>query len=336
MATPDQELVCITGASGYVGSHITKVLIERGYRVRALVRDTTDAAKVDHLKKMGDLELAQADLTREGSFDEPAKGCDLVVHAASAARFTAKDPQRDIVDVAVLGTRNVIRGVLSSGTVRSVVQTSSIAAIGSDDKPPDHVFTETDWNTTATLERSPYYLSKTLAEREAASLCDGSFSLTAINPGIIYGPVIARVHLRSSPALVRAMMQRKMPGSPRICMPLVDVRDVAEAHALALEHPDPSPRYVCVAETLWTVDVARILASHFPHLRVPTRQMPDLLTYLGALLDKRLSFSMLRHSLGRFHRFSSQRIKDELGLSFRPVTETIRDTASSILENNWL
>ncbi len=330
-------LVAVTGASGYVGAHIVKALLERGHSVRALVRDAADPARTDHLSAMGDVEILSADLTHPGSFDDAARGCDAVVHAASATRLAARDPQREIVDVALGATRTVLEGAARSSTVKRVVQTSSVAAIVDATIPDSHVFTEDDWNESSTLEHEPYYLSKTLAEREARTICEksGAFDLVSINPGFILGPVLARIHLRSSPAIVRQMLRGKVPGSPRISMPLVDVRDVAEAHVLALEAGKPSPRYICNATTIWTHEIAQTLAARFAGRKISTRRIPDFMAWVGAFFSKQLSFHFLRTSLGRFRTVSGKRLTSELGLTYHPAEESIMDCATSIIDGGW-
>jgi len=337
MAGANKMLVAVTGASGYVGSHIVRALIEHGHGVRAVVRDASDPARTDHLKALGTLELASADLTREGSFDEAARACDAVVHAASSTRLTARDPQREIVDVAVGATRNVLEGAARSQSVRRVVQTSSVAAVVDAGRPDSHTFTEEDWNESSSLEHEPYDLSKTLAEREARRIGDrtDAFTLVSINPGFVLGPVLARIHLRSSPALVRQMLRGRVPGSPRIGLPLVDVRDVAEAHVLALEAGSPSPRYICNATTIWTHDVARTLAARFPDRKISTRRIPDVMAWVGAFFSKQLSFHFLRTNLGRFRTISGERLTSELGLAYRSAEDSIVDCATSIVDGGW-
>jgi dihydroflavonol-4-reductase len=332
--------VCVTGASGFIGTHVVRALAARGHRVRAVVRDTGDAEKTAPLRALPGVELAGADITREGSLDPAVAGCDAVVHAASAVRLTARDPQREIVDVAVGGTRNVLRAAERAGTVRRLVLTSSIAAISDPERPPGHVYTEADWNESATVETAPYDLSKVLAEREAAAFCAAlpagrRIELTAIHPTMVVGPVLSKVHLRSSPTLVRNLLEGKLPGVPLLSFGFVDVRDVAEAHARALEVDRPSARYICSHEVWWLRDVAAILRRHFPGERVPRLLIPSPLMFLVPLFEKRVTYSFLRKHLGRWKQYSNERIRAELGITFRPVEESLVDTARSILEAGW-
>ena len=337
--------VCVTGASGYIGAHVVRQLLRAGHRVRATVRDPGDENKTAHLRAMtqesesqGELELVGADLMRAGSFDQAVAGCEWVCHAASPVQLMARDPQREIVDVAVTGTENVLQSVRRAGTVRRVVITSSIAAVAGVPTPDDHLFTEADWNESASLA-DPYPLSKTLAERRAWEIQRGlpeeeRFELVTINPSYVLGPLLARVHARSSPSLVRSIMRGNPPGCPRIFLNIVDGRDVALAHLRALERPGASGRYIACNRGLWIREMARTLAPSFPGHPIRTRGLPDMLVYVGALFDKRLTWSWLRRNLGRRIRFDGTRLQRELGLEYRPLEQTLLDTARSMVEHN--
>ena len=313
-------LVCVTGASGYVGSHIVRELLERGYRVRATVRDIADEGKVGHLRHLvpdatDRLSLHRADLMVPGEFDRIIDGCEYVCHAASSVMLSAKDPQREIIDISLEGTKNVFASIAKAKSVKRVVHTSSIAAITNNAHRPDHIYTENDWASDLTVKNSPYGLSKVLAERAAwAAERDGHFSLVAINPVFVLGPVYSRVHARSSPSMIRDCLRRKMPGAPRLRMAIVDVRDVATAHVNALENENASGRYILYNDGRWMKDVATAIKNRFPQYKVRARQLPDIVLYAGSLFDKRLSFSFLRASLGRVSRIDGTKVTRELGV----------------------
>ena len=103
------QLIAVTGANGYIGSHVVKQLLLRGYRVRAIVRDPSNNAKVSHLKSLSPqdhLELAKGDLNEE-DYKRAFAGCSAVLHVASPYIYSAEDPDRDIVQPAVAGTRHL-------------------------------------------------------------------------------------------------------------------------------------------------------------------------------------------------------------------------------------
>jgi dihydroflavonol-4-reductase len=334
------RLVCVTGASGYVGSHVVRTLLERGCRVRAAVRDASDEARSAHLSAMGDVELVSADLTRGDGIARMLDGCEMLVHAASSVRLTARDPLSQIVEPAMAITRNVI-GAAARASLRRVVVTSSVSAVVDDTRPEGYTHAERDWNEHASLERDPYPLSKVRAEREARRLRDAlpedeRFELVAVCPSYVQGPALARIHLRSSPSLVRHMLRGKMPAVPRLSLNVVDVRDVAEAHVRALEVDGPAERYLCSNEDIWLRDMGRVLAERFPDHPVPRRELPDVLAYVAALFARQVSVHYLRTNLGRRRSLDNSRVRRELGLSLRPAEESIVETARSIIDNGWL
>lgn len=226
MATK-KGVVLVTGASGFIAGSVVRLLQDRGYTVRGTVRSLRDQSRVGHLKELfPDLQLYEADLLTEGTFDEAAKGADYVMHTASPFQLTVSDPQRDLIDPALQGTLNVLRAAARSGTVKRVVVTSSCAAVASQAVPPDdkvlldsslacwlvfegwtqpadvdgtcaqQVWTEEDWNTDSTLENAPYRLSKSLAEKAAWDFVNegegkGKFDLAVVNPSFVLGPPLS-------------------------------------------------------------------------------------------------------------------------------------------------
>ena len=111
-----EGLVTVTGASGFIGSHIVANLLARGRTVRATVRDSSDPIRVDHLKALamadgGSLEIVEMDLFDAASVNAAIAGCTDLIHTAAAVRISAKDPQRQIVDPSVIGTQNVVAAI---------------------------------------------------------------------------------------------------------------------------------------------------------------------------------------------------------------------------------
>jgi len=138
--------IAVTGASGFIGAEVVRVLLDRGHTVHGTVRDLENDQKttpVNALEGAKDrLRLFEADLLDGDSFDETFNGCDIVMHVASPYVIDVEDAQRDLVDPAVHGTRAVLLAAAHCGA-RRVVLTSSSAAIT--DEPEDRLYTEADW-----------------------------------------------------------------------------------------------------------------------------------------------------------------------------------------------
>ncbi len=157
----------VTGATGFVALEVVKQLLEKGYNVRATVRSAADHSKTATLQALGSafpgkLELFEADLLSPGSFDGAISGADYVFHVASPFRIDVEDPQRDLIDPAVQGTRNVLASVVKNkNTVRRTVITSSVAAVhgGKSKVPPTNgaLYTEEDFNKSSTVDNGEAY-----------------------------------------------------------------------------------------------------------------------------------------------------------------------------------
>ena len=179
MSQQNEKLVCVTGASGFIASHLVKILLERGYTVHGTVRSTSNATKTQHLLNLPGaadrLKLFEADLLQEGSFDTAVAGCSVVFHTASPF-FINGGTEENLVVPAVQGTTNVLDSVAKAGDATRVVLTSSTASVyvNYGAQPADYIYTEADWSNEdlARANGGWYFVSKTAAERAAWSFVE--------------------------------------------------------------------------------------------------------------------------------------------------------------------
>jgi dihydroflavonol-4-reductase len=331
--------VCVTGAAGFVASWLVRELLEKGVLVRGTVRRVASA---DHLRALPGaverLELVEADLTVPGSFEPAVRGCAVVFHTASPYVIQVDNPQRDLVDPAVNGTLDVLRACAKAGGVSRVVLTSSMAAV-TDEPDSSQVLTEADWNEKSTLQRNPYYLSKTMAERAAWTFMERespSFDLVAMNPFMIMGPSLGP-GLNVSNKIVADLVNGVYPGILSITWGIVDVRDVAHAHVRAAEVQAAQGRYLLVQEppvSMRTMVGWLREAGYGDGTKLPSRAMDNafgnLLVKLNSYMQPPGVASYLRTHIGRVPRYDAGKARRDLGLTLRPTRETVLDTARDL------
>ncbi|MGW9205704.1 NAD-dependent epimerase/dehydratase family protein [Embleya sp. NPDC055664] len=329
--------VLVTGATGYVAGWIVKGLLDAGATVHAAVRDPGNTGKVRHLLDAagaapGALRLFASDLLRDGSYAPAMQECRIVIHTASPFVRVVRDPQRDLVDPAVRGTRNVLGTADTVPGVERVVLTSSIAAMIGDAQDivhlPGRIVTEEVWNTTSSLTREPYSYSKTLAEQEAWRIAEAQdrWRLVVINPGLVVGPALNPDPTSESFTIARQMAGAAVRfGAPRVALAVVDVREVAYAHLAAAFLPDAQGRHLVVAESTDTVDLGRrLLPAYGSRYALPRRALPKSVAVAvapAAGLDR----AYLRRNIGFHLRADTTRSRRALGVRYRPAQESIED-----------
>jgi len=290
------KTVCVTGASGYIATELIKQLLDKGYTVHGTVRNLTDDNKVKHLKDLfPTLKLFEADLLKEGSFDKAIEGVSYVAHVASPFQTSVEDPQKDLIDPAVSGTKNVLASVAKFNTVKRVVVTSSVAAIASETPKEGQVFSETDWNTTSTIENNPYRLSKTLAEKEVWAWAEQhpKVGVVTILPAFVVGPPLSDRTDATSIKIIKALLDgtdKKNGGTAPAAFAVVDVRDVAKAHVEALEKEQASGRYlVCTTYGVPRIEMANALRKEFPDWPIPEQTKGEIKVVPKQNVDRTLN-----------------------------------------------
>jgi len=269
---PSETVVSVTGGSGFIAAHIIKLLLEKGYNVVAIVRDLSNEAKVAHLKKFpqkpGQLTFRQANI-EDGTYGDVLKGSHILIHTATPYKYTADDPQKEIIDPAIKGTEDAIKAALDNG-IRRVVITSSGGAIFSFPITQVHTYTDKDWNKISNLQNNPYFYSKRLAEEAAWNLYEkhkDTLELVVVNPFYVLGPILSS-SINSSLSRIKGFLLNEaqvMPGKVGV----VDVRDVAAAHVIAAEHPQAvGKRLLTCGEIVSWKHIADSIKKDFPQYPV--------------------------------------------------------------------
>ncbi len=334
------ELVLVTGGSGFLGGHCVLALLNAGYRVRATVRSPDREPEVRAMleragaKPGGKLEFATANLLEDAGWADAAAGCEYILHIASP--FPARDPkdENEIIVPARDGALRVLRAAKQVG-VKRVVLTSSFAAVGYGTEVLTRPYTEEDW-TDPTGPVSAYVKSKTLAERAAWDYVRGEGSgleLAVVNPVGILGPALGP-DTSTSIDLVLRLLKGAAPGLPKITFGLVDVRDVADLHLRAMtEARAAGERFLAVADGMLAIpQIAALLRERLgPAARkVPTRVLPDWMVRVAAAADP--SLREMARRLGNHREVSNQKAKRLLGWKPRSNEEAIMATADSLIE----
>jgi dihydroflavonol-4-reductase len=246
--------VLVTGGTGFLGAHTIARLLAGGHQVRTTVRSLARATDVRSMLAtagaagIDTVEFARADLTAEDGWPEAVRGVDYVIHVASPFPTGPPKNEDEVIGPARDGALRVLRAAADAG-VRRVVLTSSFAAVGYGQRD-DRVFTEDDWTDVHGPGVSAYVKSKTLAERAAwdfAAHHDGASELAVINPVGIFGPVLGPDY-SASIGIIKSMLAGQMRSAPPIWTNVVDVRDAADLHLLAMTAPEAAgQRYIAAA-----------------------------------------------------------------------------------------
>ena len=333
--------VCVTGAAGFIAGHVIVDLLDDGHTVHATVRDLGDDAKRSHLDVLreqysGRLELFEADMLEPGSLDAALEGCDALIHTATAVMMAAPDPQKQIIDVAVQGTRNVLDSVARVPSVKRIVMTSSIAAIMSYDQQ-DRVYTEDDWCTSDDIRLDPYGMGKTQSERMLWEFADkhaGRVRAVAINPSVVIGPPLAKHHIRTSLSFIRDLVGWTYPACAPMQLHVVDVGDVSKAHVRALTSDKAAGQRIIFSDRRMSLlEISKVLSRKY---ETPLRVLPRLILYVAAILDKRFSLRLARASANVRYQFRSNRPAELLGIELRNTEESILEAAETMVEKGWV
>jgi dihydroflavonol-4-reductase len=255
-------VILVTGASGFVGGHVTRLLREQGCRVRVLVRPTSD------LRGMAGLEVerVEGDLRVPESLEKAVAGCEVIYHVAADYRLWARDPD-ELYRSNVDGTRNLLEAAQRAG-VRRVVYTSTVGCIG---VVGDGTLGDEDAPVRLEDMKGAYKRSKFMAEQVAREYASRGLPVVAVNPT---APIGDR-DMKPTPTgrIILDFLLGRMPAYVDTGLNLVDVRDVARGHLLAAERGRPGERYILGARNMTLHEILEALAGitgrPAPQVRLP-------------------------------------------------------------------
>ncbi|KAJ5769289.1 nucleoside-diphosphate-sugar epimerase [Penicillium odoratum] len=338
-----KELVLITGGSGFIGGHCIIKCLSAGYRVRTTIRslkreeEIRRALRVGTASNLEDLSFVEADLNSDNGWTEAVQDCTYVLHVASPFPAAAPKVENELIAPARDGTLRVLRAARDA-KVRRIVITSSIAAIHAGRTIPasNKPLTEENWTNLNALGVTAYDKSKTLAERAAWEFIEkegGSLEMSVINPAMVMGPVLAP-ETSTSIEVISRLMNGTVPGCPNLEFGLVDVRDVADLHLLAMIHPKANgERFLCMAPPAMTIKEMSLTLRERLGVKAkkcPTRTVPNLLMWVLGLFDP--AIALIVPQLGESHTASNEKATSLLGWSPRSNVDAVVSTAESLLQ----
>lgn len=319
----------VTGATGFLGWHIAKVLLDRGHSVRSLVRPSS------RLRDLEGVEAVPGDLRDPASLAKAVTGCGLVFHAAADYRLWAKDPS-ELYRSNVDGTRNLLEAARQAGAER-VVYTSTVGCIGI---PKGGVGDE---NSPVRFEDMPgaYKRSKFLAEQVALEYAASGFPVVIVNPTAPIGDH----DLKPTPTgkIIVDFLKGNMPAFVDTGLNLVDARDTAHGHLLACERGTPGDRYILGCENLTLEQIFGRLAG-ISGRKAPVRRIPYAVAYMAGVVSTswaRLSGTEPRVPLdavrmARKKMFVSvEKARRELGFEPRPVDGALARAVDWFVANGY-
>ncbi|XP_052143253.1 cinnamoyl-CoA reductase 1-like [Oryza glaberrima] len=312
-------VVCVTGAGGFIGSWIVKLLLARGYAVRGTSRRADDP-KNAHLWALDGaaerLTMVSVDLLDRGSLRAAFAGCHGVIHTASPMH----DDPEEIIEPVITGTLNVVEVAADAG-VRRVVLSSTIGTMYMDPRrDPDSPLDDSCWSDLDYCKNTKnwYCYAKTIAERKAWEVARGrGVDMAVVIPVVVLGELL-QPGMNTSTKHILKYLTGEAKTYVNESHAYVHVVDAAEAHVRVLEAPGAGGRrYVCAERTLHRSELCRILAGLFPEYPIPTRCRDEI------------------NPPKKGYKFTNQPLKD-LGIKFTPVHEYLYEAVKSLEDKGFI
>lgn len=326
-------LVFVTGATGFVGSHIAQVLAEQGAELRLLVRANSDPKNIQELKA----ERVIGDLRDPASLEKVMAGCDVLFHVAADYRLWIRDPEQ-MYRANVDGTRAILQAARHN-RVRRVVYTSSVATMGfsSNGRPADE-------DSPVSLDKmiGHYKRSKFMAEEVAIKAGKSGMDVVVVNPTTPVG----EQDIKPTPTgrIIVDFLKKKFPAYVDTGLNLVDVKECARGHVAALERGRSGERYILGGENLTLKQILDKLAA-ITGLPSPKVRLPYAVALASGVVDTVVTGLLLRREprvvldavrMGRKKMFvSSAKAERELDWKTIPVEGALRRAVEWFQENGY-
>lgn len=324
----------VTGATGFLGSHVARVLAEQGAELRLLVRPTSNLKNLEGMRA----DTAVGDLRDAASLEKAVAGCDTVFHVAADYRLWVRDPA-EMYRSNVAGTRAILEAARRNG-VRRVVYTSSVGTIGftSDGKPADE-----DSPVALADMIGHYKRSKFMAEQIALEAGRSGMQVVTVNPTTPVG----EQDVKPTPTgrIVLDFLKRKFPAYVETGLNLVDVRECARGHLMALEKGRSGERYILGGEDLTLKQILDKLGK-LTGLPSPKVKLPYIFAFAAGVVDEAITAGLLHREpratvdtvrMGKKKMFaSSAKAERELGWKLVPVEDALRRAVEWFRANGYV
>ncbi len=326
--------VLVTGAAGFIGSHVVRELLDKNVEVRCLIRPGENISNIQGL----DVEIMEGDVLDIAAVWRAVQDVDTVFHLAAVFSIWMKDWSR-IYEVNLQGSRNILWASLRAGTAR-VVYTSSIAAIGI--APGTMVSNEQTPFNQYTLGNH-YVLTKYLSQQEALSFAANGLDLVVVNPCFPFGPndIMPTPTGQIIVDILKGLSRMYFKGGINI----VDVRDVAKGHVLAALKGKPGNLYILGSRNISTGEFMRLVCREagFEERRLFRLPLPAMKA--GTALLKLVSDYVtdkppmstppeIRYA-SQYLYFDNTKARQELEMEFRPVEDSVRDSIRWFREHGY-
>ena len=327
-------IALVTGGTGFVGSHLVRVLLDRGEQVRCLVRSTS---RLDNLMNL-QVEFVTGDLRDLESLRLAAKGCRVVYHCAADYRLWCKDPN-EMYQSNVEGSNNVMQAAFDEGVER-VVYTSTVGCLGLNEDSK-----RANEDTPVTIEDmiGHYKRSKFLAEEKVSDWAARGLPVVIVNPSTPVG----ELDIKPTPTgkIIVDFLRGKMFGYVDTGMNLIDVRDCAEGHVLAAEKGRVGERYILGGRNLTLKELFDSLA-HVTEIASPKMKVPHWIAETYARLENIWSINvahrepdvplesvkLARHKMW----FDASKAVRDLGLPQNPIEPALERAVNWFREHGYV